>query len=31
VIGTITAQDDLIEVAPNGVRAEPGVDKLVSA
>jgi phosphoribosylformylglycinamidine cyclo-ligase len=29
-IGTITDRDDLIEVAPVGIRAEPGVDKLVS-
>jgi phosphoribosylformylglycinamidine cyclo-ligase len=31
VIGTITDRDDLIEVAPIGIRAEPGVDRLVSA
>jgi phosphoribosylformylglycinamidine cyclo-ligase len=31
VIGTITDHDDLIEVAPAGIRAEPGVDKLVCA
>jgi len=30
-IGTITDQDDVIEVAPMGVRGEPGVDKLVGA
>jgi phosphoribosylformylglycinamidine cyclo-ligase len=30
VIGTITDRDDLIEVAPLGIRGEPGVDKLVS-
>jgi phosphoribosylformylglycinamidine cyclo-ligase len=28
-IGTITDQDDVIEVVPMGVRGEPGVDKLV--
>ena len=31
VIGTITDQDDVIEVLPMGVRGEPGVDKLVGA
>jgi phosphoribosylformylglycinamidine cyclo-ligase len=31
VIGTITDRDDLIEVVPMGIRAEPGIDKLVGA
>ena len=31
VIGTLTEHDDLIEVPPIGIRAEPGVDRLVSA
>jgi phosphoribosylformylglycinamidine cyclo-ligase len=30
VIGVITDKDDLVEVVPIGIRAEPGVDKLVS-
>jgi phosphoribosylformylglycinamidine cyclo-ligase len=31
VIGTLTDRDDLVEVGPMGIRAEPGVDKLVGA